>query len=241
MKDAAAIIMAAGRGKRLGDFTKDKSKVLLEVGGKSLIEHAIGFIRNLGIKDIVVVAGYCFAQVESAIKKIDPSIKVVENHRYDLQNLLSFAKGLSQVDNADIFVYDADLIFRKENLEKVKADMRGISVYCSYDLSGNSEDTMKVKADSQNNLVEMSKNLADFNCVYAGMFFVESGYIPVLKEIVSDMLDKCDKKEARVEWIFKALKDKGYLIKVRDMGRSDWIEIDTREDFRRAQKIIKTF
>ena len=53
-----AIILAAGRGSRMGQLTNDKPKCLLMINGKTLIELQITAITNAGIKDIAIVTGY---------------------------------------------------------------------------------------------------------------------------------------------------------------------------------------
>lgn len=53
-----AIILAAGMGSRLGRYTANRPKCLLEVGGQSLLERQVATFTRLGITDIVVVKGY---------------------------------------------------------------------------------------------------------------------------------------------------------------------------------------
>ena len=53
-----AIIIAAGVGSRLGDLTKNLPKPLLDVNGKSILEHQIELFHKFGIKDIVIVTGH---------------------------------------------------------------------------------------------------------------------------------------------------------------------------------------
>ncbi len=52
------IILAAGRGSRMGDRTKDMPKGLTQLYGKSLIEHQIEKMREAGIEEIGAVRGY---------------------------------------------------------------------------------------------------------------------------------------------------------------------------------------
>lgn len=236
MKKTTAIILAAGRGKRLGSITRDTSKVLLRVGNKTLIEYAVDFVKGVGIKDIIVVAGYCFDQVKKSVTSIDSSVKIINNQEYKFQNLLSFAKALEQIENGGVFTYDADHIFSKENLEKTEANLKGISIYCSYDLSGSDKDVMKIKVDEQVNVTEMSKYLKDFECIYTGMFFVEDKHIPVLKKIVSDLLARYGKEKTRVEAIFKAFIEKGFPVKVINVGKANWFEVDTSQDLELARR-----
>lgn len=53
-----AIILAAGRGSRMGTLTDEKPKCLLEVYGKPLIEHQIEALTKAGIKEVALVTGY---------------------------------------------------------------------------------------------------------------------------------------------------------------------------------------
>jgi bifunctional UDP-N-acetylglucosamine pyrophosphorylase/glucosamine-1-phosphate N-acetyltransferase len=59
-RDLRAIILAGGRGKRMGS---DLPKVLHEIHGKAMIEHAVEHVREAGIEDVIVVVGYGREQV----------------------------------------------------------------------------------------------------------------------------------------------------------------------------------
>ena len=237
MNDYTGIILAAGKGQRLGTITKNKSKPLLEVGGKTLIEHAIGFVKEIGIKDKIVVGGYYFNQLNNKVKSIDNSIAVIENKEYECQNLLSLAKALPLVKNRNLLVCNSDYVFKNTTAKAVSQSMKEIAVYCSFDLSGDDDDVMKVKVDRQSNMVETSKQLMDFQAIYTGIFFFESKYISELKKITSEILNG-DKEKATVEWLFKEFIKKGHNIKVADIGKADWFEIDTTEELERAKKAL---
>ena len=49
-----AMVLAAGLGKRLRPITDTTPKPLLEVRGKSLIEHHLERLRVAGIQDVVI-------------------------------------------------------------------------------------------------------------------------------------------------------------------------------------------
>lgn len=53
-----AIILAAGRGSRMGDLTEDMPKCLVKLKGKTLIEWQINALHKAGIKEIGIVSGY---------------------------------------------------------------------------------------------------------------------------------------------------------------------------------------
>jgi glucose-1-phosphate thymidylyltransferase len=53
-----AVILAAGKGTRLRPLTEDKSKVLVEIDGKPLIEDVFDNLADIGIDEFIVVVGY---------------------------------------------------------------------------------------------------------------------------------------------------------------------------------------
>lgn len=54
--DVGAVIVAAGRGRRLGGFGDERGKALVEVGGRSLLAHAVETLAGIErIGEIVVV------------------------------------------------------------------------------------------------------------------------------------------------------------------------------------------
>ena len=53
-----ALMLAAGMGKRLGRYTKNATKCMVPVNGKTLIEYAIEALVKNNIKKMVIVVGY---------------------------------------------------------------------------------------------------------------------------------------------------------------------------------------
>jgi dTDP-glucose pyrophosphorylase len=59
------IILAAGRGTRMGTLTAQVPKPLLRVRGRPIIEHILGGFRSAGVRDVVIVTGYRGDQVRA--------------------------------------------------------------------------------------------------------------------------------------------------------------------------------
>jgi dTDP-glucose pyrophosphorylase len=60
-----AIILAAGRGTRMGALTATTPKPLLALRGRPIIEHILLGLRAAGVRDIVIVTGYRSEQIEA--------------------------------------------------------------------------------------------------------------------------------------------------------------------------------
>jgi len=62
-----AMILAAGRGERLRPLTDRLPKLLIEVGGKALIEHHLGKLAGAGFREIVINLSHLGEKIESAV------------------------------------------------------------------------------------------------------------------------------------------------------------------------------
>ena len=62
-----AILLAAGRGKRLGNLTKEIPKPLIKVNGVPLIERNIKYLKENNISEIVINVSYLSDKIISAI------------------------------------------------------------------------------------------------------------------------------------------------------------------------------
>jgi NDP-sugar pyrophosphorylase family protein len=58
-----ALILAAGRGSRLGDQTEDHNKCMLLMLGKPLIQYSLENAVRAGVSEIIVVVGYRAEQI----------------------------------------------------------------------------------------------------------------------------------------------------------------------------------
>lgn len=52
------IILAGGRGERMGQLTKEVPKPMLRVGGKPLLQYQIEQLKEAGATDVIIVEGY---------------------------------------------------------------------------------------------------------------------------------------------------------------------------------------
>jgi len=90
VNDVAAILLAAGRSRRMGAF-----KPLLPFGDQTVIECCINNLRDADIKDIIVVAGHRADDIREKLKGLDVSIVV--NPEPDGAMSVSIAHGVKKV------------------------------------------------------------------------------------------------------------------------------------------------
>jgi N-acetyl-alpha-D-muramate 1-phosphate uridylyltransferase len=71
------MIMAAGLGKRMRPLTATKPKPLIEVGGKSLMDHVLERLKTAGVKKIVVNVHYLADALEAHLATRNHGLEVV--------------------------------------------------------------------------------------------------------------------------------------------------------------------
>ena len=137
-----ALMLAAGMGKRLGRFTKDSTKCMVPVNGKTLIEYAIEALIELQIKKFVLVVGYKAEVLKEFIAQKFPqerlqglAIEYVENPWYDTtNNIYSLYLARDYLIQDDTLLLESDLIFKHSVLEQVLAsNEKNIAVVSKYE------------------------------------------------------------------------------------------------------------
>ncbi len=72
-----AMVMAAGLGKRMRPLTATRPKPLVEVAGRTLLDHVFGRLRSAGVKRAVVNVHYLADALEAHLKNRVSGIEVV--------------------------------------------------------------------------------------------------------------------------------------------------------------------
>ena len=90
MKDVAAILLAAGRSRRMGAF-----KPLLPFGETTVIKSCLTHLRDAGVEEIAVVLGHRADEVRAHLE--DSAVIFALNPNPDSPMGVSIARGIEQV------------------------------------------------------------------------------------------------------------------------------------------------
>lgn len=114
-----AIILAAGMGKRLGEYTKNNTKCMVEVNGVKLIDRVFKQLATLPISRVVMVIGYEGEKLHNYLgdEKEGLRIDYVENSVYNkTNNIYSLWLAKQQLQEDDTLLIESDLIFDDQML-----------------------------------------------------------------------------------------------------------------------------
>ena len=104
-----AVILAAGRGSRLGHLGADRPKCLVEFAGKPLIERQIAALRRGGVEEIGVVRGYRAEMIDL------PGLTYFANERWAATNMvMSLAAAAAWLRSGPAIVSYGDIFYRSE-------------------------------------------------------------------------------------------------------------------------------
>ena len=132
-----AIILAAGMGKRLGEYTQDNTKCMLEVNGIRLIDRALEFLNHAHISRVVLVVGYKAQNVIDYVGRDYKGmpIEYVNNPIYDkTNNIYSLYLAKDYLQEEDTILLESDLIYDESVITKlVKATFPNLALVAKYE------------------------------------------------------------------------------------------------------------
>ena len=117
-----AIILAAGMGRRLGEYTQNNTKCMVRVGGETLIERVLGQLDKLQLSRIIIVIGYKGAELKEYLStvSVQTPLMFVENPIYDkTNNIYSLYLAKDYMREQDTLLLESDIIMEDAVLTKL--------------------------------------------------------------------------------------------------------------------------
>ena len=242
-----AIILAAGMGRRLGEYTKDNTKCMLPVNGVRLIDRLLTQLSKLELNKVVIVVGYQRQNLIDYIgHKYDGQLKIeyVENPIYDkTNNIYSLALAKDKLQEDDTLLIESDLIF-DDGMFKLLTDnpYPNLALVAKYETW---MDGTMVRIDSENNIVNFVPKAAfDYNetdnyykTVNIYKFsreFSQTKYVP--------FLEAYSKAVGNNEYYENVLRIISFLnshdLKALPITTEKWYEIDDKQDLDIAEALF---
>ena len=110
---ARGIVLAAGRGKELGELVKDRPKCMVPIAGKPILGHILEAYRSVNVRELVVVRGYAKEAVDVQ------GATYVDNDAYATTGeVASFVAAKASLDGPCIVSY-GDVLFKKYVLDEL--------------------------------------------------------------------------------------------------------------------------
>lgn len=242
-----AIILAAGMGRRLGEYTKDNTKCMLPVNGVRLIDRLLGQLSELGLNRIVIVVGYKGQNLIDYIgNRYEDKVHIeyVTNPIYDkTNNIYSLALAKEQLQEDDTLLIESDLIFDdgmfKLLLENPYPNLALVAKYESW------MDGTMVQIDGDNNIVNFVPKAA-FNYNQIDTYYKTVNIYKFCKEFSRNkyvpFLEAYCKSVGNNEYYENVLRIISFLnshdLKALPITNEKWYEIDDKQDLDIAEALF---
>ena len=241
-----AIILAAGMGKRLGEYTKNNTKCMVPVNGTPLIDRTLNQLSKLGINRVVIVVGYEGQKLMDYIGTEHNGLKIeyVNNPIYDkTNNVYSLALAKDKLQEDDSLLIESDLIFEDGIFEALaKHPSPNLALVAKYE---NWMDGTMVKIDDENNIVNFITKDA-FNYKESGQYYKTANTYKFSKEFASSkyvpFLEAYCKAVGNNEYYENVLRVITFLnshdLKALSITGKKWYEIDDKQDLDIAEALF---
>lgn len=238
-----AVILAAGRGSRMGALAGDRPKCLVELARKPLIRRQIAALRGGGISSIGIVRGYLgnMINIEDAT--------YFENPRWAETNMvMSLASAATWLRSDTVVISYADIFFGSDVVRDLAASSGDLVV--AYDRGWRSlwtrrfddplSDAETFRTDATGNLIEIGRRttqIDDIEGQYMGLLkFTPEAWRAVEAVLVAVEAKTRDRMDMTT--LLRALLDTGFLIKTVGIA-GQWGEIDSSSDLELYEKMIR--
>ena len=114
------LVLAAGRGSRMGDATEDKPKCLNILDGRTLLDWQLNSLHKAGVNQLIVVRGYLKEMLVG-------EYEVVNNLRWDETNMVSSLFCASAFKGDTIISY-SDIAYKAQHVSDLIASKGDITI-----------------------------------------------------------------------------------------------------------------
>jgi choline kinase len=228
-----AVLLAAGRGKRLGSTSP---KVLIEIAGKTLLERHLVHMHEAGITALTIVVGFEQQQIRSALDRMSAPfpIDLIENPDFVRGSILSLqvAAKAGRLDQGGIWM-DADVLYPAELLRRLVASRHENCLLIDASSEESGEEMMVGFRHERANKIARRVG-PNWDLAGESVGFAKAG--PAAMRVVRRLLDD-EIAAGRLDQEYEAAMDKAFAEVAFGCERVDdlpWTEIDFPSDVEKA-------
>lgn len=240
------VILAAGMGKRLKNKTKNHTKSMVEILGKTFLEHSLDKLTKFNISRIIIVTGYCGEEIKEVIREKYNNVPViyVDNKVYaTTNNIYSLYLTKDYLIEEDTLLLESDLIYDESIIKKLLnnpyPNLAVVDEYKAY------MDGTVVEINDENEITafipkehfdykEINNYYKTVNIYKLSKDFLKNDYVHFLEAYCKVM-----GKNSYYEQVLKVLLslEKNNL-RVLKLNKEKWYEVDDLQDFDIAETMF---
>ena len=234
------VILAAGMAKRLRPLTDTKPKCLLKVGDRTLLERTVNAMCMAGIQEFLVVTGYRGEMIRDFLTSHFSlfTFHFLDNTDYEHNNnIYSLWMACQKVRGSEFLLMDSDILCDPAAIVRIAQEQTSALAVNRHELG---EEEMKVVVDADSRITEISKTCRPEDAMgeSVGIEKITADYSEALARELDQMILQEGLIDIFYERAFERLIPQGHTFKVVDTTHYFSYELDTPEDFQRAQELM---
>ena len=240
-KQCSAIILAAGVGRRLGE-PGGLPKVLLKVGGRTLLDRHLDILTSLGIEDIALTVGYQAEAIRAEVARLglESRVNVVVNERYREGSMLSLWLQSGRLRSGrPVVLMDGDVLYDWRMIARLQEEPGEAILLVDREIEPGDEPVKICFRDGI--IVDFRKQPAyasDWHGESVGFFRFSPRMAEALAERCNNYIEHGACSLEYEEAIRDLILREPALFRAADISDLPWTEIDFQEDIARARDVI---
>lgn len=237
-----AVILAAGVASRMRPLTDHTPKCLLILGGKTILQRTVDNLLANGVTRFVFVTGYLHEQIEEFVRRQWPALDAIFTHNpvFDTtNNIYSLWLAKDAVAGDEMLLLDSDILFDHRIVGALLASPHEdcIALNCAIDIG---DEEIKVRLDEDGRIEEISKvvPVAEAAGESIGIERFSAAFVRHLFRVLDRMIVQEQRVGIFYEAAFEQVIREGRPLYIVDISVHACIELDTIDDFQRAERDI---
>lgn len=243
-RDVNAILYAAGRATRLGPTFAEVPKILLEVGGRSLIDWHAERLSGVGVENLYVVTGHKREQVAAVLPGLSAQhgLRIYELHNPDFTEgsvvSMHVSLGVLEPSREAVLVMDGDVIYDPELMRRLVRSRHASAGLVDFKYRDVDDDPVMVPIRDGRpvDFVKQWKGEADRIGESVGFFKFAAEHIPALAEGTRRRMTGLGRRDGLDDVIREVVK--AGCVGFEDITGLPWTEIDFPHDVEYARSEV---
>lgn len=240
MTGCSAVILAAGRGSRLGALTDARPKCLVELGGKALLDWQLGALRAAGVDSVHVVVGYRKELIEAR------GVSTITNAEWATSNMVASLMCAIERLTPPLIVSYADIVYSPALVRRLLASEHELSI--TYDLEWRAlwerrfedplsdAETFRIDADGRvREIGGKPRSVTDVQGQFMGLLKLSASAVAWIQELVAAQEGARNKLDSTT-LLMRLISSGKPLHGVPTTG--GWCEVDDAADLAVAQALL---
>ena len=234
------VILAAGRGTRLGPLTCGTPKPLLAVAGRPMVTYGLRALVEAGVTELIVVLGHLGEQIRHTLGETTyrgARLTYVESTDHRDGNGLSLYAAREAVGDVPFVLAMADHLFSVRLVRQLLAARPRQATLCvdrQPSPTVQADEATQVRVDRMGWVRRIGKNLRRWNGLDTGVFWLTPASFRAV-----EVLQAAGLPAPTLAQVCRSLIEHGKGLRACDVSDRFWSDVDTPADLRRAERVLK--